>query len=438
MTFEKKSRARTSKIIAISAIGVLLIAGLTLNFLAQEPANQSLVISLNTTDDNEAVLEGGSLAERTATYILDVTNTDQSGGRNVTLKYNWTNPTNADVLGWSLSFNPEYIIVGSSDIEQVEVTIIAPVDALKNTGSIVKIYAWEYLDIAQPDLFLWNTTLGVSNGEVLLFTDVVEADLPRTPGPAPGQPTRITGMIGGQTFFNLLIGNSGFTPQRFSLSGIVGSGTRAELWPNAITFEPSDLSPILNYGETWPVKMNVRVPVDAEPGIYQLTVTAQGKTAQSEFVYTIDVPEADLYIDELTFSHLTILEEQEMTINVKIGNKGSKVADEFGVEVSARNPDGGWEVIGIKNITTGLNYGKTKMVSFNYKVGNEGLLTIRARVDQDNDIRESDNGNNIVEEDLEVIKSQDVSGSFFTHILLIVASVGAVTIFSRKKILKKR
>ena len=429
---ESKS-SKASKIIVISTIGVLIIAGLTINFMAQEPVSKSLVIKLSTLDGKAtaegAVTEGGVGDELKATYILNILNDAPTGGRNVTLKYNWT----TELPDWDVSFDPEYIIVGSKDVEQVTVTVEAPLGVAFGQKTVIKVYAWEYLDIAEPTLDLWNTTKDVDGGEVIITTDVAKAIAVDPPGPQPGEPSRQTGFAGETQSFNGLVTYAGTLPGRVELDAETSGSTRAPIWLNSITFYPSDLSPILSYNQDWPFRMDVDVPLDAEAGTYFITVTAAAKTFSNTFTYTIDVPEPDLFVEELSFSHLTILDGGEMTISVKTGNRGSRVVDTFGVEVSAKNPDGGWEVIGLENVTTGLKYGKTKTVSFNYNVKNTGLLTIRARVDPNNDIQESDNGNNIVEDNIEVVETDSVTPSFFIHIILIVSSVAIVTLMSRKK-----
>jgi hypothetical protein len=434
MAISKTISKRASKIIAVSAIGVLIVAGLTLSFLAQEPAGNSLVIKLTTEDDNEPVLQGGSVSERTARYTINVENKDQGTGRNVTLKYNWTNPTNAEDLGWGISFNPESVEIGANDIDQVEVTIIAPIGAVKDTGSIVKIFAWEYRDIypSPPPLTEQNSTKDVSGGEVLLFTDVVEAAKPVPPGPGPGNPARETGFIGDVISFYGEFQNNGYTDQYFTLSAVVNTGTRAEVWQNSVEFDP-ERSDFLKYGQRQNFRMDVRPPLDADSGTYFIDVTATGSVGgESSFTYTLDVPAPDLYIDEISFSHDSILVDNEITIYVEVGNRGSKITDKFAVEVSAQAPEGGaWDVVGIENITN-LNYGDTKSVSFTYTIPEEGLWTFQARVDSLNKIEETDNSNNIAKEDIEATTTEVVETSFYTHIIILVASVCTVSALSIK------
>ena len=430
MGFKISNNIDASKFILIIGIGVLVIVGLTLNFIAQEPVNKSLVIKLETLDGSDSaegfVTEDGFGEQLKYIYTLNILNKDSSGGRNVTFKYNWT----TELPNWNVTFNPEYVIVGSNDIQQIEVIVEAPMGVSFGQKTVFKVFAWEYLDIAEPTIDKWNTTKDVDNGEVTLTTKVEKATGILV-NPQPGSSIRLTCQAGEQQNFQGKVTWIGTEPGRAELSSEVSINTRATLWPNAISFYPSDLSPILKYGQEWLFRIDVDVPSDAEAGIYFIEVTATAKTFSDTYIYTIDVPEPDLYIDELFFSHLSILKDSKMTITVKIGNIGSKVIEEFGVEVSAKNPDGGWEAIGLENIT-GLDYGKIKVVTFNYKVKTPGLLIIRARVDPNNDIAEKDNANNILEDNIEVVDIVSVTPSFYVHFLIILCSISTVSILSWK------
>lgn len=437
----KSKNARASKIIAVSTIGVLIVAGLTLTFLAQEPANQSLVIKIYTLDGKQTavgkVKEGGAGDELRATYTLNVENKDLAGARNVTMQHNWIE----NLTGWSVSFDRPRFTVAPNDIEQVEVTIQAPTGVVADQKTVVKIFAWEYLDIIEPPTEDKNTTEGVEGGEVIITTNVVPPERVEPPGPAPDETPRKDGLAGETVSFQGVVKNTGYNPQRFTLSAEVSMLTRAEIWPNAISFYPSDLSDLLEYNQEWPFRMDVKVPLDADAGTYLIEVTASGETTSSSFTYTIDVPEPDLFIDEIYFSHDSILIEQELTVYVKVGNKGSRVTDTFGVEVYAKAPGSdAWQVVGSDNITTGLKYGKTKTIDVKYKLDEEGIWVIQARVDPNNVIIEQDNGNNIAEKKIEAVKTEKVTYSFYANIIILTIGVGAVSVLSlkvRQKIKKK-
>ena len=72
-----------------------------------------------------------------------------------------------------------------------------------------------------------------------------------------------------------------------------------------------------------------------------------------------------------------------------------------------------------------------------YTFDETGIYNIKAYVDYSGKIDEEDNANNIVTlKNLEVVKVESEGTSFFTHIILIIGSVSAVTVlslYSKKK-----
>lgn len=436
MEKREKKYLRASKIIALSTIGVLIIAGLTLSFIAEEPTKKSGVIKIYTKDNKQE--EEGSVsdvgAKKSHTYTLNVENRALTQSRNVTIK--WTTPS----TGWSVNAKfmdnkYESIVISSGSIEEVEVTVKAPSERKFGDEAIVKIYAWEYYPLyGVPDINEQNTTSGADGGEVVLTTKVVHED-DVSVGPATAEDSRKTGLPGQTTTYSIAVRNTGTKQQRFSLFAEVSKG-RATLWPDAIVFYPDQTSSIV-WNQEELVGMEVKVPIDADTGIYTIRVTVEGTKNTDTFDFKMDVPEPDLFIDALTLSHDTILDGQTLTINARIGNKGSIVTDKFSVEISAKTPEGSWEVAGTQNITE-LEYQDYKTVSVKYTVKGEGLLTIRARVDPTNNIKESETTNNIVEKEIEVLTAEEVEYSFYTHIILIIAGVGAVTVFSMKTRQKKK
>lgn len=419
-------RGRATKIIALSAIGVLVIAGLTLTFMAHSE-DKSNIIKISSDKDGGVVKEGGTGDELKETYTLNIENKAYSGTRNVTIKYKWEYPTEPPT-DWNVSIEPQWLIVKNQDVEQAVVTVQAPTTISNGEYTIIKIFAWEYLDSNIPAIE-FNSTEGVDGGDIEIRTNVKPGDNPKI---NPSGEVRQTGFAGTEVQFTGEIENEGADKRRFSLSGEVSGGRRAEIWPNAISFPSGDVSNIpLEYGQSWPFAVTVKVPIDADPGMYFIIITATGKTATDSFTYMIDVTEADLYVDELYFDHDTILDGHDLKIYLKIGNKGSKVTEKFGVEVAAETADGAWEIVGIKNITSGLDYADKKTLSFNYKTDGVGILNIRTRIDYNNKITEQDKSNNIDEKKIEVVEvgGGDVP-SFFTTLIIISVSVSAVTMLS--------
>ena len=184
--------------------------------------------------------------------------------------------------------------------------------------------------------------------------------------------------------------------------------------------------------------MDVKIPLDAKKGTYEIKATASGNNGKSSssFYFYIDVLGPDLYIDKLWTSHNPVLNGETITIYAKIANKGSEETEKFGIEISILTPEGSWDVVGTKNIS-GLKHGKTQTISMKYTFDETGIYNIKAYVDYSGKIDEEDNANNIVTlKNLEVVKVESEGTSFFTHIILIIGSVSAVTVlslYSKKK-----
>jgi hypothetical protein len=436
MEQDKKRNSKVAKIIAISAIGVLIIAGLTLNLISQEPPSLAIKLSVDGKQFDEGkVKDGGIGDELKETYIIDVENQASTGGRNVTLGFEWIQ----GLTGWNVSAkfldnNYGSIVISPNSVEQAEVTVIAPFGAKFNEKTVVKVYALEYLANLPGPPLEYNTTNwdGNTKGVVELTTSVVKAyDV--NIGTAGAHRTQ--GLVGDTVSYNILLINSGYHRDRYKFNGDVTGSTRQSIWPNAVTFDP-DTSDALEWNQVQNIRMDLRIPLDAEKGSYIIETTASGDKSSNTFYFYIDVQGPDLYVDNLWSSHNPVLNGETITIYAKIANKGSGETEKFGVEISIETPEGEYDIVGTTNIS-GLNNKATKTVSFKYTIDTEpGILNIQAYVDYIGKIDEEDNGNNIVKTKIEVVNTKSETSSFFTEILLIIGSVSAVTVlslYSRKK-----
>ena len=406
---------------------VFITAILALNAVkAEEPPNESIIIKVMSTDGLQEVsgivLEDGNGENAEMEYIIKIENKDSSRDRNVTMKFAWIE----ELEGWNYTAKPGSVTVGNNDTGEVKIIVTAPENTQIDQKTMLKVYAWEYEETNnEPDLEDKNTTLGVDGGELLLTTYVVpservEINYSVGNDRKTGYPTQVTR-------FNLTVKNTGYFEKKFSLIGKVLED-EDDLWDNAIVFYPTDLTEILKWNEESQVNMDVKAPSKVEAGMHTITVTANTKLSSGFLDVILDIPEPDLFIEKegLYFSHDSMLEGQTLTIYVKVGNKGSIVTEKFSVEVSVKNPDGGWILVGTENITE-LKYGSEKIVGFNYKVQKTGELTFLAKV---NSGPEQDTLNNAQEGNVYVVSIVNVSNSFYLQIIQIISCIGLVSILS--------
>lgn len=412
-------------VLALVTVAVILCIN---NVNADEPPNKSIIIKLSTENEESetmgAVLEDGSGEKSKATYTLNIENRDHTNDRNVTIKFQWEEY----LEDWNVSAKPARFIISDNNSIKIKVTVLAPSNTIINQQTIVKVYAWEYEGYnEEPPLKDQNTTLGVDGGEVKLITTVVPNERVEINVASTDKISK-TGNPGQITSYNLLIKNTGYVEQKFGLYGEVIKNQNTD-WN--IIFPESDLTDELAWNQEFSIKMDVKVPINAEAGKYTVKVTASGISCSGTLNVVVDVAKPDLFIDadRLYLSHKSILEGQSLKIFVKIGNKGSIIKGTFSLEVTAKNSDGGWKTIGIKNIT-GLKYGEDKIISFTYEVNGEGVIAISAKVNSNNKITEQDNTNNNFDVELTIVKTEDTDNSFHSQFISIISCVSLVSIFS--------
>jgi len=100
-------------------------------------------------------------------------------------------------------------------------------------------------------------------------------------------------------------------------------------------------------------------------------------------------PKADLYIKEYSFNHPP-KKNEEFTVTIVIGNQGNKDAGPFWWEWKST-----WATTSCRErVTDGIAAGATKTVSCNFTYTSWSTYETKAIVDAENEVPESDEGNN--------------------------------------------
>ena len=333
------------------------------------------------------------------------------------------------------------ITVPPAESETIGVEVSVTTAGVVHETATVRITGQDgYLPITGP----LNTTRTSQNniiGQEIILTTRVGRNYDPHVEIAPGTPDSLRVNALTSTVFEVKVSNFGLQMDSIRLLANVGSPSRGETRasPNwRVTFSPASLVQDLNsvnegIGYFAIVYVHVTAPSTAMFGNYPITITAasvMGTTEEDTMELIARVPLPDLYAtpNDVVFSRFPVIKDQEMKVNVTIHNNGGAVERgfdvEFWVEDTLKKDD--FIIIDVVRVPAIENQGEyTASVTLTPEINprvKETLVTTRIRIQIDplDEIIESDEDNNRVIANLEIMQTPKSSPGFGASLWMVM------------------
>ena len=283
-----------------------------------------------------------------------------------------------------------------------------------------------------------------TNTVSLLVTPVLDYDLDVQPS-STGQTGDSSVAQGDTLLWDITIINTGWEDDEFEISfsdigffqglfGILDEGTTSD----SLTLQiPGTGSNNQNYA----IVTVVFIPADDElPISHDFSLDVEGLNGGSESlenIITITIPSPDLTVREVTFSHSSSIVGQSITVSARVANDGGSL-DIFGATTSNVDVWFLMDGVTISVICIDLAPGDEKTVSFTF-FSTIGVREVTARINDydlggydcgNQNIVESNEGNNVATNSLTVVSSTETTPSFIASFYNLIFSITIVSFIS--------
>lgn len=451
MEHDRTIRSFGLKIITIAAIAILLFSTYTIFVMDNDgEGNSNALLSVDEGNEfkvikkNDVVVHNIEVANVGVQPIIilltaDVIHVSAPGSIG-----NWS----VRFLEAGVEITNTTIIAQDSKIIAVEV--FASYYAVLHETATIKVTAQDaILPLSGPT----NTSSTSQNniaGEELILTTRVGTNYNPFIEIVPGTKDSLQVNALSPTTYRVKVSNLGFKLDSIRLIANVGSPVRGETRASEtwrVSFSPSSLVQDLNsindgVGYYAIVYVNVTAPTTAVFGHYPITITAGsvGGNDEDSMQIIARVPVPDLYAkaEDITFSRFPVMNGQDMIINITIHNNGGAVEDTFDVEFWMEDTikAGDYTIIGIKTISPigsqQETYATIKLTPELHPSIDDPITRpgIRIEIDPLDDITETDEDNNRVESDIEIIKEPATSPGYSASLMMIVGMVAVAAILA--------
>jgi len=443
MVNDNKMRSFGLKVITIAAVAILVFSMYSI-FLIDNEGSSFAILSVDDANEEKIVKQGNSV-------IHNIT-VENVGAQPliIFLTADIIDVTLPGVIGnWSVRFvmggiEITNVTVDTGKTEIVGVEVHAGGDAVLNERATTRVTA---MDAKQSDPTNKSTSRTEQDsvpGEELILTTTRGHDFQPRIEIAPGTESRKNVNPNTPTTFKVKVSNVGLKMDSIMLVANVGSPTRGDTRAGSswtIRFSPGSLVPDLNsinegIGYYAYVYVNVTAPDTAIYGDYPITLTAASQRGYEEdsTIIRAVVPIPDLYAnaDDIVFSRFPVIDGQEMTINVTIHNRGGAVEESFTVDfwIEDTQKPNHFNILGSATVGPILSQGEGyAYVVLTPELSPKDLETltnvgIRINIDPVSEIVESDEDNNQVDSNLEIMRSPKSTSGYSASLLMMITMVG--------------
>ena len=283
-----------------------------------------------------------------------------------------------------------------------------------------------------------------TNSVSLLVTPVLDYDV-EVQASSTGQTGDSTVAQGDTLLWDFTIINTGWEDDEFEISfsdigffqglfGILDDGDTSD----SLTLEISGTG---SNNQNYAMITVVFIPADDELPIshdFSLDVEGiAGETESSENIITIIIPSPNLAVREVTFSHSSSIAGQSITASARVANDGGSL-DIFGATTSNVDVWFLMDGVTITVICIDLAPGDEKTVSFDF-ISTIGVREVTARINDydlggydcgNQNIVESNEGNNVAINSLTVVSSTETTPSFIVSFYNLIFSITIVSFIS--------
>ncbi len=389
-------------------------------FLTTAQGESRALLSVDTLNEEKLIEKGN-------TVFHNITVTNDLGARTVVVNlsaeiYEVSPPGNAS--NWSVKFKYGGSHITSIEVDQdktetVDVEVYAPISVVLHETANIRVSGKDGYQGTYPQ----NTTRCRQNGEygtyLMLNTTVGQNYEPRVEIARGSEQKQEVNPLS-PTTYKIKVRNYGLKTDSYRLSYNVSSPIRGESRATAtwkVIFSPSAYIQDLESMDYTFIYVNVTSPSNAIYGDYRIAITAASQSSNSEDTVTIlaVIPIPDLYanLDDIVFSRFPVIDGQEMAINITIHNKGGALKDDFAVNfwIEDTEKPGAYNIIGSIRVEAIMSYeAGFATVTFTPELSKrikETLTTllINIEIDAESEIIESDEDNNVVSNDIEVMRA---------------------------------
>ncbi len=441
----KEMRSIGLKILTIAAVAVLMFSIFTI-FLNENEGESKALLSVD--DENELrIVRDGNVV------LHNISVTNDLGPRAILVNLSAqivSVSLGGNASNWSVRFvyadvEITQILVDEGDTEIVGVEVYAPGNAILHQTATIRVTGKDgFPPISGP----LNDTRCYQNNEYGTYLELktrVGQSFEVEVGIAPGTEERQDVNPNTPTQFKVRIFNAGLKLDSFTMSFNVGNpetrGARAgDTWK--VVFSPSAYIKDLDPMKYTYVYVNVTSPTNAFYGDYPIEVTAASQRSNNEdsdeIIAVIPIPDLYANADDVEFSRFPVINEQEMGINLTIRNRGGALEQSFVVNFWIEDTDreGAFNIIGSITVAA-IKSWETGYATVTFKVELSEKITdtltnleVKIEIDADSEIIESNEDNNVVNGQIEVMKTPKSSSGYSASAIMVISIVAMAGILT--------
>lgn len=425
------------KALTVAAVAILIFSALSL-FITNDEGATNITISVDEENEFKLIKKGQSVI-----HEIEVQNNDGLNEIFVDIDAEVTHITTGPIGFWSVRIldgvtEIENLTLFPSESRDISIEVTCHPDTAAFTIATISVTGMDGIvpssgpigpmnvsGTQQGGVFGTSLTLTTRVGqnynpiiEIAEGTDDVKEVNPNTP-----------------TSFKVKVTNLGMRSDSIFISATAPTPAwRIDILPSQVISNIDSLDYAFVY-------INVTSGADAFVGDYGITITAtSSQGAQDSIEVVAQVPLPDLYAnaDDIVFSHFPVIKNEEMYINITIHNKGGATRDSFKVNFWIQDTNKETDALLIIDQVEveamengGSAYAK---VTFSPELSSKIAdpltpVDIRVNIDADSDIIESDENNNQVDGELEIMQTPKAKPGFSSSLWMMVTMVAISCLF---------